>query len=68
MKKETIKTVGMHCSGCEMNAREFVSELPGVKKVQANHKTGEVKVEFDEKLATVESIKAKIVEAGYKVS
>ena len=68
MKTETIKTAGMHCQGCEMNAQEFIGELPGVKKAKANHKTGEVKVEFDEKQATVEDIKKKIIEAGYKIS
>jgi copper chaperone CopZ len=67
MKTEVIRTVGMHCSGCEMNAREFVSELPGIKKVKANHKNGEVKVEFDEKKTSLEDIKKKITEAGYKV-
>lgn len=66
MKTETIKSKGMHCNGCEMNAQEFVSELPGIKKVKANYKTGDVKVVFDEKQTTVNEIKDKIREAGYK--
>ena len=66
MKIETIKSSGMHCNGCEMNAQDLVSELPGVKKVKANHKTGDVKVVFDEKQITVNDIKDKIREAGYK--
>jgi copper chaperone CopZ len=66
MKTEIIKTEGMHCGGCELNAQEFVSELSGIKKVKADHKKGEVKVEFDEKKTTLEDIKTKIKEAGYK--
>jgi copper ion binding protein len=66
MKTATLKATGMHCNGCEMNAQEFVSELDGVKKVKANFKNGEVKVEFDEKKTTLDAIKAKIAEAGYK--
>ena len=66
MKTETIKTTGMHCNGCEMNAQDMVSELDGVKKVKANAKTGDVKVEFDDKKTTLEAIKVKITEAGYK--
>jgi copper chaperone len=56
----------MHCDGCEMNVQDLVSELEGVKKVKADHKKGEVRVEFDEKNATVEQIKAAIVAAGYR--
>jgi copper chaperone CopZ len=66
MKAQIIKTTGMHCSGCEMNAQEFVSELPGIKKVKADFKKGEVKVEFDEEKTDVEEIKNKIIEAGFK--
>jgi copper chaperone CopZ len=64
--KLTIKAEGMHCTGCEMNAQELVSELPGIKKVKADHKKGEVKVEFDEGKTTAEDIKKKIEEAGFK--
>jgi copper chaperone CopZ len=67
MKSIIIKVTGMHCAGCEMNVQDMVSELPGVKKVKADFKKGEVAVEYDEAKTTVEAIKAKIVEAGYGV-
>ncbi len=67
MTNTTIQTEGMHCNGCEKNAQESVSELDGVKKVKADSKKGVVKVEFDEKKTSLDAIKAKIVEAGYKV-
>jgi copper ion binding protein len=61
----TIKVEGMHCNGCEMNVQDMVSELPGVKKVKADFKKGEVKVEYDGGKTAPEEIKKKIVEAGY---
>ena len=66
MKTQVIKTTGMHCNGCEINAQELVSELPGIKKVKADFKKGEIKVEFDEKKTGIENIKKKIIEAGFK--
>jgi len=65
MKSISIKVSGMHCHGCEMNVQEMAGELEGVKKVKADFKKGEVKAEFDEKLVTIERIKAAITAAGY---
>jgi copper ion binding protein len=66
MKKIKVKTTGMHCGGCEMNVQDFVAELEGVKKVKADFKKGEVLVEFDDSKTSLEEIKAKITQAGYK--
>jgi copper chaperone CopZ len=65
MKREIIKTIGMHCNGCEISAQELVGELPGIKKVKADYKTEEVFVEFDENRTNVADIRKKIVEAGF---
>lgn len=56
----------MHCSGCEGMVKETVSELDGVKSVKPSFKIETVEVVFDEAKTTVEAIKAKIIEAGYK--
>jgi copper chaperone len=61
-----IKTTGMHCSGCAMNMQDFISEVPGVKKVKADFKSGIVEVQYDEKTATLAAIKEAVVKAGYK--
>jgi copper chaperone CopZ len=61
-----IKTAGMHCAGCEMNVRDAVAEVPGVKKVKADFKKGTVEVSYDEKETTLDAVKEAIVKAGYK--
>lgn len=66
MKSILIKVSGMHCHSCDVNIQETVSELPGVKKVRADFKKGEVKVDFDETKSLPDDIKKKIIEAGYK--
>jgi copper chaperone len=65
MKTMKIKTTGMHCGSCEQLVQESVSELPGIKKVKANHKKAMVEVSFDETKATFDDIKKAIKDAGY---
>jgi copper chaperone CopZ len=66
MKTVSITTHGMHCTGCEGLVKESVSELDGVKSVKPNFKKGTVEVKFDEAKTSVDAIKVKIIEAGYK--
>jgi len=66
MKSVQIKTLGMHCAGCEGLVKDAVSELDGVKSVKPSFKKEIVEVKFDEAKTTAEAIKAKIIEAGYK--
>ena len=66
MTKETIPVTGMMCEHCESTVTKAVGALPGVKAVEASHKKGQVEVEFDEGLCSVEAIKAAIVDAGYE--
>ena len=61
-----IKVNGMHCTGCEGLVKESVSELDGVKSVKPDFKKSTVRLEFDEARVSLEQIKQKIDEAGYK--
>lgn len=67
MKKIELEVDGMHCAGCEMNLRDFVSEVKGVISVRADHKKGMLYAEFKEREGISDEIKAKVVEAGYKL-
>jgi copper chaperone CopZ len=67
MANVKIKAAGMHCTGCEGNAQDFVSEVNGVKKVKADYKKGTIEVQYDEKTVTIEEIKEAIARAGYEV-
>lgn len=62
--KLTVK--GMHCGSCEVLIKDALLELPGVKKVSIDHKTGALAVDgegMDRK-----AIIAKIKEEGYEAA
>ncbi|MFA6329412.1 MAG: heavy-metal-associated domain-containing protein [Candidatus Micrarchaeia archaeon] len=59
--------VKMHCGSCEKIVEMAVGDLPGVKHVKADSKSGNVAVDFGTP-ATESSIKAAIIAEGYPVS
>ncbi|MBU0535422.1 MAG: cation transporter [Nanoarchaeota archaeon] len=63
----TIDTKGMHCTSCEMLVRESLEEIYGVRKAEASHKTGKIKVNYDEKKASRSKIDEVIKKEGYKI-
>ena len=44
MKEIEIKITGMVCGGCENRVKNALSTIEGVTSVEANHKTGIVKI------------------------
>lgn len=62
--KLTVK--GMHCASCEILIKDALLELPGVKTVTINHKTGALAVSGDklDKHTIIATVKAE----GYEVS
>lgn len=44
MKETIINVKGMMCGGCENRIKNALGELEGIEKVEANYKTGEVKI------------------------
>ncbi|MFH1408301.1 MAG: heavy metal-associated domain-containing protein [Nanoarchaeota archaeon] len=61
----TFKVKGMHCKSCDILIKEAVEELPGVKEVHADFRTGKVRIKHSG--ASIENIKAAIMAEGYKV-
>ena len=68
MKNIKLKTKGMHCTSCEMLLKDALEEQIGVKKIDANHKTGLVSIKFDESLINIDVLEAVIRETGYEVA
>ena len=66
MVKECIKVNGMSCGHCEIAVVNALTDI-GVCKTCADSGTGEVNVEFDPKVVTLEKIKEEIIETGYEV-
>ncbi len=62
--KAQIKVDGMTCNHCVMAVKKEIMKLP-VQNLDV--KIGEVSVEFDETLVTLDDIKNSIGEAGYSV-
>ena len=70
MKELELNITGMHCSGCENRIKNVVLELKEVKKVEANHETGKVKITLKKDVSEeiVNNIKTSIEKLdGFKV-
>ena len=39
MEKVIVKVKGMSCTGCENRIKNALSDIEGIKKVDANHKS-----------------------------
>lgn len=66
MKKIEIKTKGMVCGGCENRVKNAISEIEGIEKVNADHKTGLVEIEAKDEVQ-VEEIEEKIEDIGFEI-
>ena len=66
MKELELKVEGMHCSGCENRIKNVISNIDGVKEVEANHETGIVKI-VSKKEINIEEVKDKIENLDFKV-
>lgn len=64
--KAVVHIGGMSCGHCVMRVEKGVAALPGVKSAKVDLGKQEGTFVFDPALVTVEAIKAKINELGYK--
>lgn len=76
MHKFIIYIKGMHCRSCELLIEENLKNIPGVKKAEANYKTGKAEVFFDKKEGAGavdfieeigESIRQTVKDTGYEI-
>ena len=67
MSELKLKVNGMMCEGCENRIKNALSTLEGVEKVEANHKTGEVKVICNKQIE-MSVIAEKIDDIGFEVA
>lgn len=44
MKELELDVTGMMCTGCENRIKNALSEIKGIESVEANHKTGKIKI------------------------
>lgn len=65
MLTKTFRVTDMHCSGCPMEIEGIEDDLPGIKKVEASYKKGQMLVEFDETKVSEAQIVAAVKKHGY---
>ena len=66
MTQETIKVEGMSCGHCQMTVTNAISGVADVSNVEVSLKDGQATVDYDESKTNTDTIKAAVVEAGYK--
>ena len=64
--KKIFKTKGMHCNSCEMLVKDSLEEIDGVNSAKANHKSGDVIVDYEDSVSETR-IKDIIHQEGYEV-
>lgn len=64
--KETITIKGMMCPHCEGRVKSALEEIPGVQSANVSHRDGTAVVTL-EKEVPLETLKAAVQNAGYKV-
>jgi copper chaperone CopZ len=67
MKNIKVKTKGMHCPSCELLIKDSLEELKGIKKAEADHKSGIIEVDFNETKTSIDNIKKIIETEGYEI-
>ena len=66
MKETKLKINGMMCGGCENRVKNALSEIDGVKSVEADHNTGIVVINSKKDL-DIAKIKEQIIDIGYEI-
>ena len=70
VQRLNLKVVGehtMHCAGCERTVQFTLSRLPGVRAVNADHKTQTIEVSLVSDETDLEKVKAELDWIGYRV-
>jgi len=64
---EILKVEGMTCSCCTGKVEKGINQLEGVSAIEIDSDNGEVQVEFNQDAVSLDQIKEKIEEEGYKI-
>lgn len=67
MTKQQFSIGGMTCAGCEHALERAVSRLEGVQSVQADHRKGQLEVEFSPPCTRQQIVRA-VRDTGYEVT
>ncbi len=65
MIKKVFTVSDMHCVNCAMRVEGIEDDLPGVTRVEASYRKGQMTVEFDEARVSDAQIIAAVQAKGY---
>jgi copper chaperone CopZ len=71
IQSKILQVIGeqtMHCAGCETAVKFALKQLPGVQRVEANHKMQQIKLTFDSQALGLERVRRELDEIGYQVA
>ncbi|MEK9200451.1 MAG: heavy metal translocating P-type ATPase [Patescibacteria group bacterium] len=68
IKKINLQITGMHCQSCEILISEELKELPGIREILIDHKTGIAHLLLDESKSSSDAILTAISKAGYSAT
>jgi copper chaperone CopZ len=67
-QKVLLRVRGMTCTGCEERIGKVLSRLDGVYETSADHRSGEVRINFAPELVAPQTLTERIEQAGYQVT
>lgn len=62
-----LEVSGMSCGGCEERISTALSRLEGVRRISADHRSGQVRVAYDPVAVTAQTVRERIADMGYAV-
>lgn len=68
---KTLKVIGeqtIHCGGCERTVKFALKQLPGLRRIEASHKTQLIHLTFDTGALNLEQVGQKLDWLGYQVT
>jgi len=67
MQQIVLRVKTIHCESCERRIVKAVGHVDGVRQVNADHRTGEVRVLLDEPAGSEGAVRTSIERAGFEV-
>lgn len=65
LKKEMFPVLGMSCAACASSAESIVLQQDGVKEANVNFATGNLTVEYDPQITSVDTLQKALQSGGY---
>jgi copper chaperone CopZ len=71
VETKMLKVIGrqkMRCGGCENTVKFALKQLPGIRQVEASHKTQLLELSFDPQVVDLKRVQQELDWIGYQVT